>query len=142
MRQLAARRSVALKRATLKRGTKRGPNETENIRGADKMKAKPTRRQPPRFPQRRNALEAGHGSVHRRRRRRVRLDPRDPDFFNDPYPAYAAIREASPVFFWEDYGFWCFARFADVSALLRDRRFGRITHLSSRAESARVETAS
>jgi cytochrome P450 len=58
-------------------------------------------------------------------RRRVRLDPRDPEFFNDPYPAYAAIREASPAFFWEDYGFWCFARFADVSALLRDRRFGR-----------------
>ena len=58
-------------------------------------------------------------------RRRVRLDPRDPDFFENPYPAYAAIREASPAFFWEDYGFWCFARFADVSALLRDRRFGR-----------------
>ncbi|HEY1782179.1 MAG TPA: cytochrome P450 [Roseiarcus sp.] len=58
-------------------------------------------------------------------RRRVRLDPRDPDFFNDPYLAYAAIREAAPAFFWEDFGFWCFARFADVSALLRDRRFGR-----------------
>ena len=57
--------------------------------------------------------------------RRVRLDPRDPEFFNNPYPAYAAIREASPAFYWEDYGFWCFARFADVSALLRDRRFGR-----------------
>jgi unspecific monooxygenase len=57
--------------------------------------------------------------------RRVRLDPRDPDFFNDPYPAYAAIREAAPAFFWEDYGFWCFARFAHVSALLRDPRFGR-----------------
>ena len=60
-------------------------------------------------------------------RRRVRLNPRDPDFFNDPYPSYAAIREAAPAFFWEDYGFWCFARFADVSALLRDRRFGRTT---------------
>ena len=58
-------------------------------------------------------------------RRRVRLDPRDPDFFNNPYPAYAAIRAAAPAFFWEDYGFWCFARFADVSAVLRDRRFGR-----------------
>ena len=58
-------------------------------------------------------------------RRRVRLSPRDADFFNDPYPAYAAIRDAAPAFFWEDYGFWCFARFADVSALLRDRRFGR-----------------
>jgi len=68
-------------------------------------------------------------------RRRVRLDPRDPEFFNDPYRAYAAIHAAAPVFFWEDYGFWCFARHADVSALLRDRRFGRqITHLMSRAE--------
>jgi unspecific monooxygenase len=68
-------------------------------------------------------------------RRRVRLDPRDPNFVNDPYRAYAAIHEAAPVFFWEDYGFWCFARHADVSALLRDRRFGRqITHLMSREE--------
>ena len=64
---------------------------------------------------------------------RVRLDPRDPAFFNDPYPAYHAIREAAPVFFWEDYGYWCFARHADVSALLRDRRFGRqILHVMSR----------
>ena len=68
-------------------------------------------------------------------RRRVRLDPREPGFFNNPYRAYAAIHAASPVLFWEDYGFWCFARHADVSALLRDRRFGRqITHLMSRAE--------
>ncbi len=68
-------------------------------------------------------------------RRRVRLDPRDPEVFNDPYRAYGAIHEASPVFFWEDYGFWCFARHADVSALLRDRRFGRqILHVMSRAE--------
>jgi cytochrome P450 len=67
--------------------------------------------------------------------RRVRLDPRDPVFFNDPYPAYAAIRAEAPAFFWEDYGLWCFARHADVSALLRDRRFGRqITHLMTRAE--------
>jgi cytochrome P450 len=68
-------------------------------------------------------------------RRRVRLNPRDPDFFNDPYRAYAAIREAAPAFFWEDYGFWCFAAHADVSALLRDRRFGRqILHVMSRAD--------
>jgi len=68
-------------------------------------------------------------------RRRVRLDPRDPEFFDDPYRAYAAIREASPTFFWEDYGFWCFARFADVSALLRDRRFGRAVPGSNLPES-------
>jgi cytochrome P450 len=65
--------------------------------------------------------------------RRVRLDPRDPDFFNDPYRAYAAIRAAAPVFFWEQYGFWCCAGYSEVSALLRDRRFGRqILHVMSR----------
>jgi unspecific monooxygenase len=65
--------------------------------------------------------------------RRVRLDPRDQEFFNDPYPAYRAIRAQAPVFFWEDYGFWCFAAHAQVSALLRDKRFGRqILHVMSR----------
>ena len=68
-------------------------------------------------------------------RRRVSLNPRDADFFNDPYPAYAAIRAETPAFFWEDYGFWCFASHSDVSALLRDRRFGRqILHVMSRAD--------
>src|ERR1700722_14207732 len=68
-------------------------------------------------------------------RRRVALDPRDPAFYNDPYPAYRAIREAAPIFFWEQYGFRCFARHADVSALLRARRFGRqILHVASRRE--------
>ena len=66
-------------------------------------------------------------------RRRVSLDPRDPDFFSNPYPAYREIQAAAPVFVWEQYGFWCFCRHADVSALLRDRRFGRqILHVASR----------
>ena len=67
--------------------------------------------------------------------RRVRVSPRNPAFFNDPYPAYHAIRRTAPVFFWEDYGYWCFARHADVSALMRDKRFGRqILHVMSRDE--------
>ena len=65
--------------------------------------------------------------------RRVRLAPADPTFFQDPYPAYRAIRERCPVFFWEDYGFWCCAAMADVDALFRDRRFGRdVTPVASR----------
>lgn len=68
-------------------------------------------------------------------RRRVSLDPRDPAFFVDPYPAYREIRARTPAFFWEQYGFWCFARHAQVSALLRDRRFGRqILHVATREE--------
>ncbi len=73
-------------------------------------------------------------SIHSNHRRAA-LNPRDPAFFNDPYPAYHAIRDAAPAFFWEDYGFWCFARHRDVAALLRDRRFGRqILHVATREE--------
>ena len=68
-------------------------------------------------------------------RRSVSLDPVDPAFYKDPYPAYHAIRAELPVFQWEQYGHWCFARHEDVNALLRDRRFGRqILHVATREE--------
>jgi cytochrome P450 len=57
--------------------------------------------------------------------RHLRLDPREPMFFQDPYAAYAFMHEAAPVFFWEEFGFWCFIGYDEVSGLLRDRRFGR-----------------
>lgn len=67
--------------------------------------------------------------------RRVDLDPRNPAFVQDPYPAYREIRARTPVFFWEQYGFWCAAGHDVVSALLRDRRFGRqILHVATREE--------
>jgi unspecific monooxygenase len=66
---------------------------------------------------------------------RVDLDPRDPAFVQDPYAAYREIRAGAPVFFWEQYGFWCAAGHDVVSALLRDRRFGRqILHVATREE--------
>lgn len=73
--------------------------------------------------------------------RSVSLDPVDPDFYGNPYPAYHAIRVETPVFKWEQYGYWCFARHEDVNALLRDRRFGRqILHVASREELGWAET--
>ncbi|HEX4766449.1 MAG TPA: cytochrome P450 [Lichenihabitans sp.] len=65
--------------------------------------------------------------------RRVTLSPRDPAFTQDPYPAYRAIREACPIFFWEEYGHWCCAGHAEVNALFRDRRFGRDIPAPSKA---------
>lgn len=56
---------------------------------------------------------------------RLTLSPRDPGFVQDPYPTYARLLHAMPVFVWEDYGHVCVVRFDDVSAILRDRRFGR-----------------
>ncbi|SJM33335.1 cytochrome P450 [Mesorhizobium delmotii] len=57
--------------------------------------------------------------------RHVRLDPHEPAFYQNPYEAYAFMHGASNAFFWEEFGFWCFGGFDDVSRLLRDRRFGR-----------------
>ena len=65
----------------------------------------------------------------------VTLDPRHEDFVQNPYPFYAELREKCPVFHWTDLNHWCFAKHEDVSALLRDRRFGRqILHLATREE--------
>jgi cytochrome P450 len=57
--------------------------------------------------------------------RRLSLDPRDPAFVQDPAAAYRLMHAAGSRLFWADFGFWCFAGFRDVEALLRDRRFGR-----------------
>jgi unspecific monooxygenase len=57
--------------------------------------------------------------------RRVRLDPHEPAFVQNPYEAYRWLHGASPAFFWEDFGFWCLGGYDSVSRLLRDRRFGR-----------------
>ncbi len=65
--------------------------------------------------------------------RRLNLDPRDPGFYRDPYPAYRALHASPGPVFWEDYGFWCFTGHAAVASLLRDKRFGRqILHVTTR----------
>jgi cytochrome P450 len=57
--------------------------------------------------------------------RRVRLDPHEPAFVQDPYAAYRFLHAHAPTFFWEEYGFWCLGGFDDVNRTLRDRRLGR-----------------
>ncbi|WDR03418.1 cytochrome P450 [Devosia algicola] len=65
----------------------------------------------------------------------VTADPRNPDFYQNPYALYDRLHRNDPRFFWKDYDHWCFASFKDVSALLRDRRFGRqILHVATRDE--------
>mgnify|MGYP001824149683 CR=1 FL=1 len=67
--------------------------------------------------------------------RTVHLNPRDPEFFDNPYPYYDAIRQHGPAFYWADYGMWCFASFEAVNRLFRDKRFGRqVLHVASREE--------
>ena len=57
--------------------------------------------------------------------RRVRLDPGARGFFQNPYGAYRQIRSTTSVFYWEEQKQWSFMDHADVSTILRDRRFGR-----------------
>src|SRR5688500_3401243 len=53
------------------------------------------------------------------------FDPWSPEFVADPYPAYARLREAGRVQFFEPSNQYLVPRHADVSTLLRDRRLGR-----------------
>jgi cytochrome P450 len=53
------------------------------------------------------------------------FDPSDPGFVRDPYPAYAELREHARVCYDAETDHWLVARYADVDALLRDRRLGR-----------------
>ncbi|WEX78589.1 cytochrome P450 [Sinorhizobium numidicum] len=67
--------------------------------------------------------------------RRVSLDVRNPDFFRNPLPAYAALHAQCPAFFWKEQQQWYFAGYDQVNGLLRDRRFGRqILHVATREE--------
>ncbi|MGW1226345.1 cytochrome P450 [Streptomyces sp. NPDC001478] len=53
------------------------------------------------------------------------FDPWSAAFVADPYPAYAELRATGRVHWFEPTGQWLVPHYADVSALLRDRRLGR-----------------
>ncbi|MCO5968152.1 cytochrome P450 [Actinoallomurus soli] len=55
-------------------------------------------------------------------------NPGSPAFVADPYPVFERLRRESPVFFHEPTNQWVISRYADVNALLRDRRLGRTYH--------------
>jgi cytochrome P450 len=54
--------------------------------------------------------------------------PDDLGFIADPYPAYAELRERTPIVLDQPTDHWLVSRYEDVNTLLRDRRFGRTYH--------------
>ncbi|MGH2629777.1 MAG: cytochrome P450 [Actinomycetota bacterium] len=67
--------------------------------------------------------------------RSLGFDPDDPGFIADPYPAYERLRGRGRVLYDEATDHWLVSSFADVNALLRDRRFGRTyLHTSTHEE--------
>jgi cytochrome P450 len=51
--------------------------------------------------------------------------PYESEFIADPYPTFDELRSAEPISYQEKFGLTLFSRYADVRAILRDRRFGR-----------------
>jgi len=51
--------------------------------------------------------------------------PYEPEFIADPYPTLDEMRSAEPISFQDKFNLILFTRYADVRAILRDRRFGR-----------------
>jgi cytochrome P450 len=69
----------------------------------------------------------------------MRYDPWSPEFVADPYPAYEVLRREAPVFYHEPTDQWVISRYADVDALLRDRRLGRpYLHVATHEEFGRT----
>ena len=54
----------------------------------------------------------------------ISFNPWTPEFIADPYPFYRRLREADPLHL-TPLGFRVASRHADVSAILRDKRFGK-----------------
>jgi cytochrome P450 len=65
----------------------------------------------------------------------VGFDVLDPAFRADPYPRLAELRETTPVFYDPRVDKVFLTRYADVSSVLRSRKFGTaVTHVLSRDE--------
>lgn len=63
------------------------------------------------------------------------FQPGEIGFIANPYPAYEELRRAGPIHYDERTDHWLITRYADVNALLRDRRFGRTyLHLATHEE--------
>ncbi|MBT3535141.1 MAG: cytochrome P450 [Rhodospirillaceae bacterium] len=52
------------------------------------------------------------------------FNPFSPDFLRNPYPAFQQLRASAPIMR-TDMGFWVASRYEDVTAILRDKRFGK-----------------
>jgi cytochrome P450 len=65
----------------------------------------------------------------------LRLDPSEPEFLENPYPALSRLREGARVFYDDGRERWFVTRHEDVRACLRDKRLGRnFRHVMSERE--------
>jgi cytochrome P450 len=68
------------------------------------------------------------------------FDPTSLSFIAHPYPVYSALRQLGRIHYHPGVNLWLVTRHADVTALLRDRRFGRTyLHVATHAEMGRPD---
>ncbi|MBK9263383.1 MAG: cytochrome P450 [Polyangiaceae bacterium] len=68
------------------------------------------------------------------------FDPSSLAFVANPYPVYSALRDLGPIHYDARSNLWLITRHADVTSLLRDRRFGRTyLHIATHAEMGRPD---
>lgn len=57
---------------------------------------------------------------------RFSLNPKNPDFYRNPYAAYREMHDRGGPVYWQEYGMWCLTGFEEVNSCLRDKRFARL----------------
>lgn len=68
------------------------------------------------------------------------FDPTSLSFIANPYPVYSDLRALGPIHYHAPSNLWLVPRHADVTALLRDRRFGRTyLHIATHTEMGRPD---
>ncbi len=66
----------------------------------------------------------------------------DPAYFQDPYPALATIREATPLYWSEAWGVWIATRYEDIVAILKEpQRFSNVGRFSAYLDQLPAEAA-
>ena len=71
----------------------------------------------------------------------MRFEPYSQAFAADPYPVYAHLREAMPVFYDPAFGMTFLTRHRDILEVLTDKRFGRARPDEARPDEARPDEA-
>lgn len=68
------------------------------------------------------------------------FQPTELAFVANPYPVYAKLRDLGPIHYHPEANLWLVTRHADVTALLRDKRFGRTyLHIATHAGMGRPD---
>ncbi len=66
---------------------------------------------------------------------KILFEPYSEEFARDPYATYRSLREAQPIYYYEDWDLYLLSRYEDIAALVNDPRLVRtLDHVTSQEE--------